>query len=97
MPATLRTTIGNIGGPSSLSLPVVLFSAYGMTLSIDKHTASFGVAIIDCLGCIFFWVCIMRWKSFQTRVSVGINENTVTCSGKNSFHCPICEIWNHSL
>ena len=23
----------------------------------------------------------MRWKSFQTRVSVGINENTVSCSG----------------
>ena len=24
----------------------------------------------------------MRWKSFQTRVSAGINDNTITCSGE---------------
>ena len=79
--ATLRTTIGNVGASSGTSLPVVLFDAYGLIVEASQETISFMLAIIDCIGCFFFWVCIMRWKSFQSRVSVGINENTITCSG----------------
>ena len=82
----MRTTIGNIGGEADgASSPVVLFSAYGLYLSISKKTAAFIVSVIDTAACLVFWICIMQWKRFQTKVSEGINEYTITCAGSSNL------------